>query len=432
MYQRVVAPLGRLLPLLVAMGCYEEEPVSKVEPPPAQAPAESVVQPDAKPDALDLLFVVDNSGSMASEQLRLEAQMQRIVEVLTKGDRQPKAAFDPSDTTRYFPAIKSLHVGVISTNLGGIDEPPQNGGAISTCRGQGDDAILRRDTSGAASGTIARSNIEFEGYRFEEVVLPPDPSCALGTLSPYQEYVAGTHDPSQVANNVRCLIKAGGLRGCPFEQPLEAMWKALAPSSGTGPLFEFRDATRGHGDLANSGFLRPEALLAVIHISDEDDCSITTAGKALFDPTRNSPAEEMYGEKINLRCGLFGDDPGLLHPVSRYVEGLKALKPQHPERVIFGALVGTPTDVTADQPLATVLARPDMAYREEGQSGLLAPSCIVANPENPTRTDKANPGRRFLQVADGFGANGIVHSICATDYTPALDRIVDRIAALVQ
>src|SRR4051794_12444985 len=43
--------------------------------------------PPVPVSALDVLFVVDSSGSMASEQAKLRAELTRMVHVLTSGDR---------------------------------------------------------------------------------------------------------------------------------------------------------------------------------------------------------------------------------------------------------------------------------------------------------------------------------------------------------
>ena len=50
----------------------------------------------------------------------------------------------------------------------------------------------------------------------------------------------------------------------------------------------------------------------------------------------------------------------------------------------------------------------------------LVPSC-------ETDTGKAFPPWRTVEVAEGFGENGLVQSICADDFGPA----IDAIAALI-
>jgi hypothetical protein len=427
--------------LLIASGCFELEVGSSRHEPAvedggtgAQSPLPDAAEPTAKVDAVDLLLVMDNSGSMASEQMRLQQQMERIVEVLTTGDRKPKSAQDPSDATRYFTPVKSLHLGVVSTNMGGNDAPAGSSPALHSCRGLGDDGRLQNDVSVARDGVVAQYSFAFEGFGQGEVVLPADPSCDLANVPAYLELGADASpgDVAQAAKTFSCVARRG-VTGCPFEQPLEAMWKALAPSQGSGQLHEFLNGSRGHGDGANAGFLRPDALLVVVHVSDEEDCSIKQEGKGLFDNERQSQAELLYGTEINLRCGRFGESLGLVWPTERYVEGLKSLKPGHPERIIFSALVGVPQNVSPGLTSDELLALPEMQFRQRPDApGLPAPSCIRDNAEYPARTDSASPGRRFVQVAKGFGENGAVHSICADDYTPALDHVVTRIAAALQ
>jgi hypothetical protein len=49
-------------------------------------------------------------------------------------------------------------------------------------------------------------------------------------------------------------------------------------------------------------------------------------------------------------------------------------------------------------------------------------------PSCETPRGRASPPQRIVTLAQGFGRNGIVQSICEDDYAPAIDAIVDRIA----
>jgi hypothetical protein len=52
-------------------------------------------------------------------------------------------------------------------------------------------------------------------------------------------------------------------------------------------------------------------------------------------------------------------------------------------------------------------------------------SCV-----NPTdKRENAYPPRRIVRVAKDFGENAVVYSICADDYAPALDKVIEKIAA---
>ena len=70
--------------------------------------------------ALDLLIIIDDSPSMLDEQAKLAEQVPRLVSLLlTGGEADPGAVGT-------FPAIESLHVGIITPDLGHSTEPPHN------------------------------------------------------------------------------------------------------------------------------------------------------------------------------------------------------------------------------------------------------------------------------------------------------------------
>lgn len=439
--QTLVAALSSAL-VTCAMGCVEEDwaiernldaaiavsldgRVTILRPTtPSDAGAE---EEDPSVSALDILFVIDNSGSMASEQEKLARELTRMVKVLTSGDRyadrEDRVPPGLTEKARRFSPVKSLHVGVVSTNMGGIDSPTGTQPALLACRGRGDDGVLQHSTDVALHGVIARRQ-EFQSYEEGAVVIPPSPECQLPPQPPYQSYVTSS-DPSAVGRAFRCVAQLG-VRGCPFEQQLESMWKALAPS--TAPLGEdvslytFSGGSQGQGQGENRGFLRKNAVLAIVHLSDEDDCSVTDPGKDLFSQSAESNA--VHGP-LNLRCGR--QNPRLVHDTERYVKGLRALKPGHPERVVFAAVVGVPAaPVAAGKTVDELLALPEMEFGEDPlKPGFPRTACSLMS---DGRLNEAYPGRRLLEVAKGLGPQSVVESICAESYGPVLDRMVDKIA----
>jgi hypothetical protein len=75
-----------------------------------------------------------------------------------------------------------------------------------------------------------------------------------------------------------------------------------------------------------------------------------------------------------------------------------------------------------------ILGHPDMQYRltdngtPEHYDDNMMPSCITATGGN------AYAPRRIVEVARGFGERGFVQSICASDWTPAMELLATRIA----
>jgi hypothetical protein len=145
---------------------------------------------------------------------------------------------------------------------------------------------------------------------------------------------------------------------------------------------------------------------------------------------------------------MFGEDsPNFeLYAISRYINGWKALRPGNENLVIFAAITGVPVDLVDPDHLNKVDFTDDTARNAwynvilndprmqemvdpstlaiQGAGNLL-PSC---NFNNGLHMARAYPPRRIVKVAQGYGANGIVQSICQQDFGPALDAIIAIIA----
>jgi len=362
---------------------------------------------------LDLLFMVDNSGSMKEEQEALRREFPKMIQVLTTGDRN-------ADGQEDFPPIAELHLGVVSSDLGIVGIT-----SIDKCVGLGDDGILENTPAATATGC------KTEYPRF-------------------LTFAAGVHDPVEVANDFACIATLG-TAGCGFEQQLETTLKALWPSSDDRITFIGDPqgfGTKGHGDTENAGFLRPSSgadtsLLAVVMVTDEDDCS--SSDLSHFVPGNLLPPENPLAmQGLNVRCHL---NPQNKFPIQRYVEGLRWLRPDSENLVVFGAITGIPTNLVNASALSAVdfenpasvatfydgiLASPDMTEviddhgTPDPQDDLLKPACT-----NGTAS-KAYPARRIVEVAKGFGKNSIVQSICQDDFGPAVDAIVLAITRAVK
>jgi len=381
-------------------------------------------------DKVDLLFVVNNSGSMREEQAALRAQFQQLVTVLTTGDRD-------GDGTSDFPRATDLHLAVVSTDMGVVGIS-----GIPNCDGFGDDGVMQ--TAGDTS----------------------IPGCAA-SFPPFLSFIPGASELDQTVTDLGCVATLG-TEGCGFEQPLEAALKALWPAQDRGgngamdPNAEVMTSNRitfvgdkitgagttGHGDGANVGFLRNDptvglSVIAVVVMSDEDDCS-SSDPRHFTPPQFLDPTDPLASQDLNLRCFF---NPQNLYSVNRYVDGLRALRPGQEQHVMFAAIAGVPPDLVDSQALAGVnfaddasreafyvelLEDPRMIEQPDPTlgpgSGNLMSSCTADVDGDGTPESKAYPPRRIVQVARGFGANGFVQSICQADFGPAMTAIIRQLA----
>lgn len=324
--------------------------------------------------AVDVLFVVDDSNSMAQEQEALSRAIPRVVEALATGDAN-------GDGIQEFPAIASLRTGVVSTDMG------TGGFVVPTCDRSsfGHDGVLR-----------TRGN-------------PARPGCDASYPS-FLDFDSASATVDEFSRSVSCVSMLG-TGGCGFEQQLEAVLKALTPSDSSTT---FHEGTGGHAHGANAGFLRDEAVLLVVMLTDEDDCSA-------LDPEVFDPASTRYSGDLNLRCFAH---PEAVHPVERFVQGLLAAKGDA-ARLVFAPIVGFPVDlegaassVILDDPRMEERPDPEMPQR-------LTPTCRRVDGQ------VAFPARRILSVADGLrreGAASVPGSICQEDFSGPVARILERVS----
>jgi hypothetical protein len=327
---------------------------------------------------VDVLLVIDNSISMEEEQVSLAEQIPRVVDILASGD------FD-GDGVPETAAAYDLHFGVVTTDMG------TGGVTVPTCPEPmfGDDGALR---------TLGRADLAscVDSYPTFLTLHPSDAEA----------------DPHAVARDLTCVGQAG-TGGCGFEQPLEAMLKAVTPS--TSPL-RFVAGTSGHADGANAGFLRDDSILVVLVLSDENDCSVS-------DPELLDPGSTRYSEDLNLRCFSY---PDALHPVARYVDGLLATR-SDPRDLIFAVVAGIPMDLTpgGTPEFAAVLSDPRMAEVLEG----IAPTRLRFSCEDVGGA--AFPPRRLVEAAQQLqerGATSALGSICQADLSGPLEDLLRRIS----
>lgn len=382
-------------------------------------------------DTLDLLLVVDNAPSMQAEQAALTAQLPKLVAALRTGMRTP------DDAHPFVPPL-DMHFGVITSDLGvsGVDN-------IAACDGDGGDGAHLQHTPHG---------------------MPCDEEYPAFLMFNADQRFGPVGDADKLAADLACIVPVG-TEGCGIRQPLEATLKGLWPEmyfGSDGMLVEPNpieflsttpDGKHGLGDVpagdgGSRGFLRKDvdsglSLLSVLVVSNADDCSMRRTDG--FHPEALTTSGEVERD-INLRC--FHNKSVLHEVVDRYVGNLQKLRPTRPDLVTFNALVGVPTDLVDD------IARSRVDMRDEGMrnayydtilndprmqeavdpatnpgtgTGSLKPSCVRAASDMQLET--AFPPRRIVEVAKSFGANSMVQSICQDDFGPAMEPILDNMAA---
>jgi hypothetical protein len=123
----------------------------------------------------------------------------------------------------------------------------------------------------------------------------PQAGCAGPVGSPYLSYSSdGVNVTSNIAagasviDTFTCMASVGS-NGCGFEHQLESVYAAL------------------HNAQANAGFLRPDALLVVVFLTNEDDGSAPPTTDIFNpDPARVSPPPAGYGAVDTYRQTHFG------------------------------------------------------------------------------------------------------------------------------
>ncbi len=394
---------------------------------------------------LDILFVIDNSGSMKEEQEKLRQELPRMIRILTSGDMNPDDNGGWIEPGKDFAPATDIHLAVVTVDMGLPGVLMSIDPEMKCTVGLGDDGIFQ--TVGNLAGD-------------------PNLTC-IASYPSFLSFQTG-QDPNQIANQFQC-VTALGTGGCGFEMQLEAPLKALWPANPDN-LDESQQALQviffgnspPHGDQQHIEFLRGTSyhptqsdqmsVLAVVLITDEEDCSAGARGNLDFLEHPNTAPPGIAEQPANLRCYYSRlNDRGDLFPIERFIHGFRALRPGYEQLVVFAAIAGIPPmimegdfDANGDGSLnqqerdafyQAILTDPLMQERIRADGQNLEPSCTLPNiaydPNDPSSGEfatKAYPARRITGAVRGFGENGVVRSICQQNFTSAVDAIVKAIS----
>jgi hypothetical protein len=326
---------------------------------------------------VDILVVVDDSSETRLMQDNLVRNFPTFITRL----------MDP-------PGLPDLHLAVISTDMGAGD------GSVAGC-----------DANGGKNGI----------FQYQ-----PRADCTTTDLAPGATFIAddGTNRnyTGNLADVFGCIARLGE-SGCGFEHQLAAITRALGADGSPAPA-------------ENQGFLRPDAFLMILLLTNEDDCS-APVGSNLYDTSMNRTLGSYLGPPANFRCNEFGHlcngekpprlapngdvsasvtldgcvpaEDGVLIPVAQVTDQIRSLKAFPDQQIVVTAVMG-PTS-----PYTVKWFGP--AAPDTGPWPIMAHSCTGSD------GTFADPPIRIADFVHRFGDNGLVLPVCSNNWAPSLDRI---------
>jgi hypothetical protein len=324
--------------------------------------------------SLDVLFVVDNSLSMAGHQRDLVAAARD--QLFAQLEAQPGGMPD-------------LHVAITSSSI-----------AVN-------DNLIGCTPADTSDGRFVLGN---------QVPNTPPPDCGIAGnfLVDVSDGHGGrtTNFPGTIEDAFACAAVIGD-HGCGLEQPLESMHRALDGE---------------HAE--NGGFLRDDAMLLVVFLSDEDDGSLIDP--TIYDPdTSPTPARLFVDNDLAFQYGVVCDpdddstgtradcapreDSPYIHHIAEYTSFLQGLK-LDPSMVMVAAIAppAAPVNVsfspTADHLQVDAVCTPP------------AGPCV----DDPTMICTyydASPAPRLNAFLDAFPARNTLASLCSEPMDARMSQI---------
>ncbi|MCA9660675.1 MAG: VWA domain-containing protein, partial [Myxococcales bacterium] len=364
---------------------------------------------------VDIIFVIDDSGSMAEEQALLSANFEAFINVLEADDVQ----------ANYRLAITTTDAG--NPRCPKADTTPLNGNfELSSCV---DRVGLGHFTFAGVDPPLDASYSCTDFCDLTDADLQIRPTTtekdATEKARPWLQNLEGETNLPDGVTTVQAFQCFGpqGVAGCGFESHLESMYKALT-----------RAETDGED---NYGFLREQAILSVVFVTDEADCSYNEDHKAVFIDQKalwNDPNDPIPTSAVCWRAGVecdgstcssenidiagnkgASDADAVLHPVSRYIDRLQSIEDEKRKldsgaEVLVAVIGGVPPGYDGDVA--------DIPYSQSGDQAFLDdfgtdPGCVSA-PNMDGEVGRAVPPVRLREFAEKFqvGEDTNLFSIC--------------------
>jgi hypothetical protein len=279
-----------------------------------------------KADKVDILFMIDNSRSMADKQQVIALALTDLVQSLVNPpclnaslepiENQPESGLDPcpAGSVRAYEAVNDIHIGVVSSSIGGhgSDSCPdqENGTCVPAPNFTNNDKGHLLDRVDACGGGSVPT---YQGFGF----LAWDPTAKLTP--------PGESDRDVLAQSFKEIVLGAGQIGCGYEAPMESWYRFLVDPEPYQSISVIENKAQPEGlDQTvldqRAAFLRPDSLLAIVMLSDENDCSTKEFGQFFFaNQLKNSNGTPFHLPRAraicatdpnNECCRSCGQDPG--------------------------------------------------------------------------------------------------------------------------
>jgi hypothetical protein len=391
---------------------------------------------------LDLVFMVDNSPSMAPKQDKLQAQFKNLLAALN----------DPQTNT-----LPDLRVAIIDSDLG-------TAGAY-----QSGSCGPKTLPDGTQSSYGDMGQFQMIG------------ATACGVTSPDATFIetqgnTGINFNGDINTVFACLAGNLGTVGCGEEHQLQAFEFAFLVSNIASSVAQ------------RTNFLRAKAYLGLVFLSDEDDCS-AVGNDQMF----NQTGSDLTHESASLRCytrayTCNGNDtanapPGYptsaafstamnncsarvgdtcsgvdvsqptpqCNPLTDYkgmAGQIKSLKSDPDNQLLVAGIFGWPLDGDTSKATYKVDQTPNPNPGDKAAHPTIWdtwPVCYDPNHKPAAATTDATtgfdpvaagwgatPGLRMSAFIDEFGDNGLKYSICQPDFQAAMNSIGTAISKHLQ
>ncbi|AKV02365.1 hypothetical protein AKJ09_09028 [Labilithrix luteola] len=206
---------------------------------------------------VDLLLMVDDSGSMGDKQELLKKSLPALVRRLVSPNCVDASGTVIAPSNNGFCAtghlefapVNDLHVGIVTSSLGtpGSD----------TCVQPLVDRKAHLVTTGPGGVPVANASAGFLSFG-----------------------AGGVADPTQLIDDVTALVGGVGTRGCGLEAQLEAWYRFLVEPNPYDSVtvdadgVAHREGTDETVLKQRHDFLRPDSLLSIVVVTDEDDSTV--------------------------------------------------------------------------------------------------------------------------------------------------------------